>query len=748
MTGSAPWRVALVAGAFSASVALAPVALGLAAVVAVVAVVVVAIVFTDLRTITALAAVAACGLGAWRGEAAAVVDRGPTAVAGHLGSGAVVLRGTVADSGVPGRDDAIVVDVSEVATGSGTWRVTGAVVAQPLSAVAVLPGDTVDVQTQSLRAPPQRPGALSETALERVGVAAIAAAAQVTVLAHGGPSVARVAEQLRAALTATVDRALPEPEATLVLGVAFGIHARITGAVKAPLQDAGLVHVVAVSGLKVVMVAGLVEALARARGWSRRRRAFASLATIGAYVVLSGAGAAALRSSAMVGAGLLLSRDGRRPHSFALLGLCAATLLLIEPAVATDVGFQLSFAGTAGILLLAAPLAARLPGPAVLVEPFAVTVAAQLATAPITAGTFGVLSLVGPAANVLALPLIPVTIVSGGVGSLAAAVAPAFGWLPLHVAGLACATILAIAQGAAALPFAALQVQLWPAAWTAAELVAVAAGAVAWLVQERWFVVRAGSLAVATVAALAAGAVSTALVATASSTPLRVTVLDVGNGVAVLVRPAAGGAVLIDGGSDGAALLTALGRVLSPLDRHLDAVVLTATDRSTSAAIPSLVGHYDVGTLVVSQPLPTALQTAATRLAGTGTRVITAGADAWTLGGTRFRCLASGPAASAPCVEQVSDGRASALVTGNLAQASQDELAGMATTALRADLLVGPTTTAPSLALVQAARPLLLAVPAKRTPPGVAALGVPAAVTGRDSDLEYDALPAGGFDAA
>jgi beta-lactamase superfamily II metal-dependent hydrolase len=236
-----------------------------------------------------------------------------------------------------------------------------------------------------------------------------------------------------------------------------------------------------------------------------------------------------------------------------------------------------------------------------------------------------------------------------------------------------------------------------------------------------------------------------ASVAAATGTSLRITVLDVGNGVAVLLRPPAGGTVLVDGGSDGAALQSALGRVLSPFDRHLDAIVLTATDRASAAAIPSLIGHYDVGSMVISQPAPPAVQTAMTSMVGTGTRVMVVGTAPWTLGGVTVRCLASGPAATAPCVLQVSDGRSTALITGNLAAAAQDELAGVERSQLRADLLIGPTTTAASAALLSAARPTLMAVPATRTPPGLGATGLNIAVTGRDSDLEYDALASGGF---
>ena len=744
MSGRAPWRVALCAGAFSACVALAPLDARWGVLVAVATCGAIAVMFAGWRAVTASVAIAACCAGAWRGISASALDHGPGNVAGQLGRAAVVMRGIVGDAGVPGRVDTIVVDVHELATQSATWSVTGAVVVEPLHAVDVLPGDTVDVATTTLASPPQRPGSLSSAALERVGVTAIATAATVTPIAAGGPTPARLAQQLRRILSATVGRAIPEPEATLLLGIAFGIHGTLPAGVRAPLQNAGLIHVVAVSGLKVVIVAGLVNAMARLRGWPRRRRTIVTLAVIAMYVVVSGAGAAALRSSLMVGAGLLLSRDGRRPHSFALLGLCAAVLLAIEPAVATDVGFQLSFLGTAGILLAAAPIAAHLPGPRVFVEPFAVTVAAQLATAPVTAGTFGVLSLVGPFANALLLPLLPLEIVVGGAGALLATVAPALGWLPLEAAALMARIFMAVAQGASSLPFAAIQLQLWPAQWTLIEVVAFGAGAMAWQLRVQTSATTTGvttTLAVALVAGLAA----TSAVSTIASEAMRLTVLDVGNGVAVLLRPPGGGLALIDGGSDGTALLGALGRVLSPLDRHLDALVLTATDRTSSAAIASLVGHYDVGTLVISQPLPPALQTVASSLTGTGTRVVVAGSRPWELGGLLVRCVPSGPAPAAPCVLQVSDGRSTALVSGNLAQVAQDELAGVQTTQLRADLLVAPTTTAPSAALLAAVQPALVAVPAKRSPPGLGALGLDAAVTGRDSDIEYDALPAGGF---
>jgi competence protein ComEC len=747
---AAPWRLALCAGAFAAAVAAAQFGVIVAALVVALACAVAAVVFADRRTLTVAAIIVTGALGAWRGTASLAADHGPSSVAGHLGNGDVILRGTVGDSGVPGRDDTFVVGVADITSELGAWPISdGAVVVEPRTAVSVLPGDAVDVETTSLRAPPQRPGSLSAVALERVGVVAIASAAQVTVLARGAWSIARVAQELRRTLASAVTRALPEPAATLLLGIAFGIHGSLTATVRTPLQNAGLIHIVAVSGLKIVMLAGLVQALARVRGWTRGRSTLATLAVVCGYVVLSGAGAAALRSSLMVGAGLLLARDGRRPHSFAMLGLCAAILLGRDPATAADVGFQLSFLGTAGILLLAAPIAARLPGPRLLTDAFAVTVAAQVATAPVTAATFGVLSLVGPLANALVLPLLPLTLVAGGAGALLGALVPvlgpALGWLPIELAAIGVRVILAIAVGASALPFAAISLGLWPIAWTAAEV----AAAIAALIARHMLGRRGGpslvTVSTTVVAAALAGTAATWLTATATRGELRVTVLDVGNGVAVLVRSPGGGDVLVDGGSNGAALVTALGRVLSPLDRHLDAVVLTAADRSSAAAIPALLGKYDVGTLVVPQPLPPALQAAAAAMAGTGTAVDAIGSRSWSIDDMRVRCLPAAPAAGAPCVAQVTGAGATTLITGNLAQGAQDELTGMFATALRADLLVGPTTTAPDAALLSAVRPSLIAVPALRQPPGLGAVGLTVDVTGRDSDLEYDGQPSGGF---
>jgi competence protein ComEC len=410
---------------------------------------------------------AAIVVGVLRGASAVTVP-GPGSVNGHLGARPVVVLGIVR-SADPGPGATAIVDASHVSDADTDGRVTGGVLVSGPLIPALLPGDQVEIDASGLRPLDRRPGANSAQTLERDDVQAMATSPQVFVLAAGGPSLARSIAWAQAQLHTAVDRALPEPAAALTLGIAFGIHETLAAGVRAPLQDAGLIHIVVVSGLKVVLIIGLVGAVARAFEWSRRRTLAATLPVVAAYVLISGAGPAAIRSALMAGTAMLAASGARRTDPVPMLALAAAMLLGIWPHLIDDPGFQLSFLGTAGILLLAAPIATRIPGPRLFVEPFAVTIAAQLATTPIMAGTFGVISTAGPLANAAVLPLLPVMIVTGATGAILSALSPALGWVLLQLAGLGTYAVTAVAGVIAATPGAAIQVGNWPAAWSIAE---------------------------------------------------------------------------------------------------------------------------------------------------------------------------------------------------------------------------------------------------------------------------------------
>ena len=412
-------------------------------------------------------------LGLLRG-AVAVITPGPGTVDGHLGVRAVVIEGTVR-SADPGGGTTAIVDANHLSDADTDTHVSGGVLVSGPLIPALSPGDKVEIDASGLRPLYRRPGADSAQTLEREDVEAIATSPQVFVTAPGGPSPARWIAWVQGQLLSAVNRALPEPGAALALGIAFGIHEPLSADVRTSLQNAGLIHVVVVSGLKIVLVLGLVSALARVFEWSRRRTLLVALPLVVAYVLVSGAGPAAIRSALMAGAAMFAAAGARRTDPVPMLALVAALMLGISPNLVDDPGFQLSFLGTAGILLLAAPIAARIPGPRLIAEPFAVTLAAQLATFPVMAGTFGVISVAGPIANAVVLPLLPVMIVTGAVGAILSTLNPALGWALLQVTGLGTSLVTTLARVLTALPGAAIQVGNWPASWTIAEAAGVSA---------------------------------------------------------------------------------------------------------------------------------------------------------------------------------------------------------------------------------------------------------------------------------
>jgi ComEC/Rec2-related protein len=683
---------------------------------------------------------AAAGAGMLRGALLPAGD--PLA---HLQrSGTTVLTGTVREGTGSRRAAAqVVVDVDGVESAEGRLDTRGGVLATLRTSSSVLPGDRVEVDATGLRAVR---GSGAELALSRDGIDAVAQSATLTLLSEGGPSLPRLLAQGRGALASAIDAALPEPAASLVTTLTFAIPRPLPPTLSAALRDSGLAHLLATSGLKVVLVAGMAGALLAALATPPRARLLLSAAAVGGYILLCGASPAALRSAAMAATGWALYGTGRSADPLPLLTAVAAAMLMVAPDLARDVGFQLSFLGTLGILLFAAPIAARLPGPRLLREPFAVTLAASVVTLPVMASTFGVVSFAGPLANALAVPLLAPLLVCGGLGAALSLLWPAAGLLPLQLAGALASMIGAIATWSAGLPFAALHVAGWPPLATATELVAVAAAVLTWRVARRRRAAghhlldtavaaatdrplarphlpaarrphrlsRPAAVALSAAAALLAGSLLL-VVANRPDGRLHLSVLDVGAARAVLVRTAAGDHALVDTGADPQSLLDALGPALSPLTRSLGLLVLTGGDRAGTGGLSGLAARYQVDRAVAPDGLPAAARTALSTLADRGTAVtITAAATAWTWGGATWQLLPLPGAAHAVAALLVEDPTGSALLAGALDTAAQDELAGIEAQTLRADLLVAPPGGALVPALVAAVHPQSIAVPTAR----------------------------------
>jgi competence protein ComEC len=234
--------------------------------------------------------------------------------------------------------------------------------------------------------------------------------AEVKVTGHTG-SLNRSLGTLRLGFSDRLATLFPGPPGQFLLGILLGQRDGLPDDLTQAFQRTGTTHVLALSGYNTSLVLGLVIAVL-----GRRPAAVvASLGVLACFVVMVGPAASVLRA-ALMGGFLLLGRVFGRPQAAgrALL-VTAAGLLLVRPwSLRYDVGFDLSFLATAGILYFEPPLAhrfRRLPG--FCRDALAVTLAAGLPTMPVIAGVFGLTSLIAPLANLVVVPLVPVLMAAG-----------------------------------------------------------------------------------------------------------------------------------------------------------------------------------------------------------------------------------------------------------------------------------------------------------------------------------------------
>ncbi|MFW5950640.1 MAG: DNA internalization-related competence protein ComEC/Rec2, partial [Gemmatimonadota bacterium] len=317
------------------------------------------------------------------------------------------------------------------------------------------------------------------------------------------------------------------------------------------------------------------------------RRAAAGAAALGTvgYVALLGAPHSAARAALQIVL-VLAARVAQRPtRTESLIATAALVLLAADPSALVQPGFQLSFAGVAGIVALRRPLllrlgplsgwrvAGRAPG-RWLADGLATSVAATLATAPIVAWHFGRVAPVGIVANLVGIPLL-----GAAVPALALALVAGSLWLPAgrFLAGgaeLLLDLLDRTASVAAAVPFGTVAAPPWTAlAWTTAAVIGYMASR------------RLGRVRLAVRGAVWAGtAGAVLLVAPLRPVPdrLEIHVIDVGQGDAIAIRSPAGRWLLVDAGVAARDYDAGAARVVPYLQRHgvrrLEGLIITHAD--------------------------------------------------------------------------------------------------------------------------------------------------------------------------
>jgi competence protein ComEC len=567
-------------------------------------------------------ALAALGLGSWRSQAASPVGAGVSSVATLIDGDGHEVLGTVIDDPRP-REDRLHLVLGDLATANdGTVRSLGdrLLVWLPRGVDADA-GDRMLV-TSRIELAEDFDGFAYREFLARQGIAAIARADSAKVAGEASGPTALLAG-LRSMLLGGLNDLVPEPEAALGAGILLGVRSAIAPEINDAFATAGLTHVVAISGWNIAIVAALVAAavrpLARRPGGRWTTAALAAM-TVAGYVLLTGASPSVVRAALMAAAMLVARLGGSRAHAASALALAALVMLLAAPPVLWDVGFQLSLLATAGLVFFGAAVERRLHRwPGWIREPVALTLAAQLTTLPVILVNFERLSLVAPIANVLVVPFVPIAMLFSAIVSVVGVLngsvhlpvmSDVLVWLAGGAAWLVLRVIVWLGTTVASVPHAAVDVAVPPAlaiAWL--PMLAL----VSWAIRDPSAAPaepsadeapgRLGRLIRQVVRPLPIGAALVALLlaislASRADGLLHLTVLDIGQGDAILVESPDGRTMLVDGGPDPELTLRRIGANLPFFARRIDLLVLSHPHQDHVAGLVDVLDRFRVGAVL------------------------------------------------------------------------------------------------------------------------------------------------------
>jgi competence protein ComEC len=439
---------------------------------------------------------------------------------------------------------------------------------------------------------------------------------------------------LRQRLADSMAAALPEPQASLCQGIVLGVRANISQDLKTDLSKTGTTHLLAISGLNLTIIAGLLLSLGLLF-FGRRHFIYVwlTLIIIWFYSFLTGLQAPIIRSAIMASIFLLAELLGRQRNAFPALVFSAAIMVAFSPPVLRNLSFQLSFLAMSGLIFITpvltgwgrniiyAVLGEEGFWPKILTtvtDSFSVSLGAVIAVWPVSAYTFGIISLVGPLTTFAMAPALTPIIVFGSltafVGLFSPPIAQVTGW----IAWLFLSYMVVIAGAFAVVPGAYVinrhisAIFIWlyyalflvlmnlksalrdrPAGWFKSVLSDLfdwssSAGS---LIGKRAKFIMPPLLIIAILVSLAA--------VTMPGRNLKVSFLDVGEGESILIQTE-GQSILIDGGPSGQKVCQELGNKLPFWDRKIDMLVLTHPHLDHLTGLLEILKRYRVKKVLAS----------------------------------------------------------------------------------------------------------------------------------------------------
>lgn len=254
-------------------------------------------------------------------------------------------------------------------------------------------------------------------------------------------------------LTEQLKKTMEEPEAGILCAILLGEKSSLEAEIKDLYRDAGMIHLLAISGLHITMLGMGLYRLLRKSGLSIKWSVFFCWGLMLVYVFMTGMAYSAVRAYIMFAMYLLAHLTGRTYDLPTALAVAAVTILYGADQAVTQAGFLLSFGAVSGILLGSGFQSERLKK-----SGLGISLGIQIMTTPLTAYFYYQIPLYGVLVNLLVIPLMPLVLGFGIAGMTAGFFLPAVGKMGMAPAGFLVFLMGAAAKKVQGLPFSNLVV--------------------------------------------------------------------------------------------------------------------------------------------------------------------------------------------------------------------------------------------------------------------------------------------------